>query len=714
MRTTVVRGLLVAMTALFAVIGSGASAWAQPAESPQGPWPIGMPDDLKPFFPGTPEFDGAEWSTNPQCADKGGDIGAYVFHSLRMEARLAYWSAPATNRVEQYQDLMGVSEDEATAAVKDGKEPTNWPNTFPAGDVNYSPTKGFCAADLKKWAVEETSNPWGFTWASKPDAGSIEVMKQQRWVDNLPDDIFENPCSDIESLCSHAFFLDCDKTTSRDDAASCLTWNKQVGVMFGGTWNWVDQNRGFLDKYLSFMGKNPLFSNGKWVLAMNLKAVQAIGEAIGGVGQWASFVTDPGGVIDDWANTIKDGAMSSTTKVLEGLSGLSDFNPADPGFLRWYAVSAGIGVFVFALTTLFVIYRTGKGVQTRGDMAKDLAGYAPAGLLAMMFAPAAAQLIVSLSHEITQVLAGLVNTDVETAVLDVSTVLGGITKDTLVGGVLAGLVMFFLLFIGAMSLFFGLLMHAVALPVLAGLCGIAFGLWGHPTLRKKALRPIFIFISIIFSKPLLFLALGFLATVISAASRGAYVSGDLASLGSLAMIAVAFVMIGLAPWTLLKWAPFMPTTEDSEGFGASGSESGQGVGNALQTAQMSMSRGGGGGGAGHEAAARAQSAGNGGGGLTGGGGSTSSPMSGKSSGAHAAGPSAPHGGGSGGGGKGGGAITKQLMNSAGKSGAAVAGTAATLGVGAAVVGASVAGSVMNKAATAAQNAPEQADMEGLS
>lgn len=238
-------------------------------------------------------------------------------------------------------------------------------------------------------------------------------------------------------------------------------------------------------------------------------------------------------------------------------------------------------------------------------------------------------------------------------------------------------------------------------------------MWVHPTLRKKAMRPIFVFVSIVFSKPVIFLGLGFLATVLIDSSAGAYVDGDLASLGALAMSAVCIGLVGLAPWSLLEYAPFLPSSEDSEGFGDTGSAAGEGLGGTLQTAQMAMmARGGGGGG--EVAAARSAGAahappvgGGGGGGVGGAGASTSN---GSASHGSAGSTSHQHSGvtaGHSGGGHGG-ASTRKLMGAV----KGVSGTVASAGVGAVVVAGTVGGAALNKAAQAAQNAPERAEGMG--
>ncbi|MFD6896907.1 hypothetical protein ACFWB0_20490 [Rhodococcus sp. NPDC060086] len=704
---SLVRTLLAVLLAVLALASSATPAWAQPLSGAAEGWPAGMPDELKEFFPGHPEFEAAGWSTDPACADKGGDFGQYLAQYLRFDQQILYWASPVTQRIAQYAELMGVSEDEAKQAVLDGKAPTTWPASFPGGDPEFSPSAKVCAADLAKWS-EPSGNHWGFTWAAAPDAGSIAVMKQQKWVDNLPDDIFENPCSDHEMLCNRAYFLDCDKGTNISEINQCRGWNAQVGAMFGGIWNWKEQNTDFADRFLDLARVGGVVLKAATPLQIQLGVGLGMA-AVDKAGDVVAFIADPGSVIDDWANSTKESSVSLTTSVLEGLANIHEFNPRDEGFLRWYAVSCGIGVFVMSITALFTIYRTSAQKSTRMELAHSLIGYAPLGVLSMMFAPAAAEMLVQLSHALTTSLSGLLKQDLEQAVVSVSAMLGGITSDTVVGGSLTGIVFFGLLFLGSLALFFGMLMHAAALPILAGLTGVAFGLWVHPNLRKKAMRPIFVFISIVFSKPVIFLGLGFLATVLIDSSAGAYVDGDLASLGALAMSAVCIGLVGLAPWSLLKYAPFMPSSEDSEGFGDTGSAAGEGMGSTLQTAQMAMmarhGKGGGGGGGGEVASAR--SAGAASTSHSGGAGSQSSNGASHTgsggAGAHHSGVTAGHSGSGHGG-----SNTRKLMSAA----KGATGTLATAGVGAVMVAGTVGGAALNKAAQAAQNAPEQADNTG--
>ncbi|MFF0818383.1 hypothetical protein ACFYVR_25035 [Rhodococcus sp. NPDC003318] len=705
---TATRILLLLLTTLLVSAVGGAAAWAQPAEpAATGKFPVGMPEDLKRFFTDSEEFKTAEWSTG-KCADKGGDVGQYLYRAMQHESQLVYWSATREQRVQMVKQLDDVSDQEAEAAVHEGREPNNLPDTFPAGDQAYSP-ESTCAADLAKWATPDTSNQWGFTWTTTPDDASIQKMKGEQYVDKLPGDIFTNACAAGPLYCNKAFFLNCDQAVSGQENLLCQQWNTRIGKLFGGTANWVDQNTSFSDRFRTVLGSAvQKYDSAPFWLKVVLPggASLAIVSELGGLANAAKFITDPASVIDDWANTFKSGAVSVSKSVLDGLANVGEFNPGDPEFLRWYAFSAGIGMLTMCLMTLLAIYKSSDGSRPPMDLAKDLFGYLPAGLVTMMFAPAMAQWLITLAHELTVGINSVLGESTEEAINNISTQLGEMTDKTVVGGALAGIIGFGLLFLGAMAMFFGLLMHAAALPVLAGFCGIAFGMWVHPKWRKKALRPVYLFIGLVFSKPLLFLAMGFIMGVINTASTSGVVPGELASLGSLSMIAVCFVILGLAPFSLLKYAPFTPTAEDSEDFGQSGSTSGQTVSSAVQTAQMvsssSSSR--------HADAASSHSART----MASAGQSaaSSSPSQGGGhAGSHVGGANAV-------GGHSGPAHSSALAGSGGaqkKLAGAVAGVGSTLATGgtaAVLVGATVGGAAMNKAATAAQNAPERSDMDG--
>lgn len=754
------RILLTIAVAVIAAVGFAWPAAAQPEAVP-APVPGGgstatttakklpetFPADLRKYIAGTDEFKAAPWFTGP-CKDKGGDMGQYVGSVMSNEGRLLYWTATENDRIARWTAAVSVRKDPVligilidagavgsqTTGVDLGVEQNRkaalsitddavlesfYPPVYPAGDAAMAPPAPTCAQDLARWTTK-TSSTWGFEWASTPDAASLAEMKAQPNADQVPAQAWTDACAEgvPGSLCMHAMYVNCSKATDRDDEVTCREWNTRIGKLFGGTMNWIDQNTSFSDRLSetleSAFKATPQYKVGK----MYVDGFSWVWDnTVGTVGDIVAFVKDPSDVIDSWANKLKSAAVGTTTSVLHGLAGVGEFNPTDPEFLKVYAMSTGLGIFVMALMVLLAIYKSSDGSRPAMELAKDLFAYAPAGVMMMLFAPSFAQLLISLAHELSVSLVSLLGSSTDEVVDNISSVLGPLTDTTLIGGAVGAIVGFGLMFLGALSLFFGFLMHANALPILGVVSAIAFGMWVHPTWRKKALRPVMVFLGIVLSKPLLFVILAAIFAAINISAAGAVADdGELESLGDLGSIAVCLVMIGLAPFALLKWSPILPSASDSADFGSSGSATGQMIGSSAGMYQMRAGGGGGGTGGGGSAASRNAGVadapgriggGGGGGSRPGGGSSASSTHAGQQSGQTASksgglpGKSGGHGGAKAGGSE------SRLLAAAGKTAGMAAGAATVV----APIALASAGAAMNKAGAAAQSAPEHPDSD---
>ncbi|MEU2004511.1 hypothetical protein ACH47B_26270 [Rhodococcus sp. NPDC019627] len=753
-RTLVVAFFAIMLPMLLCCGPAAAQPTAVPAPGPGGSaatksakeLPTGFPANLKQFVAGTDEFKSAPWFTG-DCKDKGGDIGQYVGAVMAQEHRLLYWTATEQARLAMWGPAVAMNQNPALAeaVVAAGGEGTTltgirldneknrkavlsitdesvlaanvYPPVYPEADTRLHPPNPTCADDVAGWTTK-TSSTWGFDWASTPDAASLATMKSQPYADLVPGGAWNDTCaSDAPAaLCMHAMFVNCDKTNRMDDKTACTAWNTKIGALFGHTMNWIDQNTSFSDRLEagleSAFQATPQYKAGK-MYADGFSWVWD--NTVGALGDVVDFVKDPSDVIDSWANKLKAGSISTTNAVLHGMAGVGEFDPANQSFLAIYAASAGLGILVMAVMTLLAIYKSTDGNRPPIELAKDLFAYMPAGIVAMMFAPLIAQMVISLAHEISNGVLDMIGTSTDEVVGNISSALGPLTDATLVGGAIAAIVGFGLLFLGGLSMFSGLLMHSAALPLLAVVCAIAFGMWVHPVWRKKALRPVMTFLGIVFSKPLLFILLGTIFAVINTSAQGAVADdGELESLGQLSLIAVCFVILGLAPFSLLKYGPILPTSADSADFGSSGSSAGQVLGSTAGMYQMAAS--GGGGGAEPHNAGAATAPGRDGGGYTGnshaGGGGGHAPSAAdqrSASSTHAASAGhqtqSPSGG-----------------HSGSKSGAksAAMGSAETKLVGAAAgastamvapIALAAAGAALNKTASAVQNAPEHADGE---
>ncbi|MFG1795787.1 hypothetical protein [Nocardia sp. NPDC049149] len=545
---------------------------------------------------GSDEFRTAPWFSGA-CANRGGDIGRYVNEVMNVEDRLLYWSASA----EQKKALLGGADADAARKVEQGIEPPKelLPKVFPAGDANFHLPTPACAEDVKRW-TKPAWNAWGLDWASTPDRQSMREITKTTGEDfaAVPGQAWTDPCSIHQTYCAHAFFADCTHAdTATGDLVRCLDWNRAVGRLFVGAAQWLDRNTSFGDR----LGKAMFGAAGQSAGAAFTKAFSWLWDATTKV---ARFVADPQSVIDDWANSSKDSAAELSARVLDGLAATGGFDPGAAWFLRWYGLSTGIGVMVMGVMTLMALWRAASRAETVKTIAADLFGYLPAGVLLMLFAPMIAAMLVEAANLASEAIARTAGPDMGEMINHLKQFTGELTATDLAGGVLVGLLLFLLLIVCALSVFAGLLMHQVALPCLAVAAGIGFGMWVHPQWRKKALRPVLVFIAIVASKPLLFLLLATLTGVIDAGLTDTTGQEKLGTLGQLCLVVVAFAVAGLAPWSLLRYAPLLPSRSDAAGFGQSSSLLAGAVGGA-GTAMWWSSRGVGG----RSGGMRAQSAG---------------------------------------------------------------------------------------------------------
>lgn len=582
MRTRrLIAGLFTATALLTALMRSVGIAVADPPASPvsAGSLPDGFPADLRQFVANTDEFRAAWFSGG--CADRGGDVGAYVNAVMPVEDRLVYWTADDTHKAQ----LLGAGlpatgrQNEVQILITQHAEPPKGmlPKVFPSGDPNYRMPEPTCAEDLKRWTGRPAWNVWGFDWATHPDDQSMNAIRTQLGEQKVPDQVWTDPCRVGFSYCTHAYFVDCiNSDAATGDQTRCLMWNRAVGKLFAGTDHWLDQNTGLSDRIQS-------------VVAPAVSAQFAAGAAVASAFGWvwnavvatARFVDNPESVIDDWANSSKDSAVQLSSRVLDGLAAVGRFDPNADWFLHWYALSTGIGVIVMGAMTLLALWRAAAKGETLKTIGADLFGYMPAGVLLMLFAPMFATLLVSLANDASDAITRASGPDMAQMITHLQLFTGKLTSKDLVGGALVGLFLFLLLIAGALAVFFGLLMHQVALPMLAVAAGIGFGMWVHPNWRKKALRPVLLFVAIVFSKPLLFLLLATMTGLLnSTLTEGGPDQQKLGTLGQLCLVVVAFLIVGLAPWTLLRYAPLLPSRSDAAGFGQSGSLMAGAVGGA--------------------------------------------------------------------------------------------------------------------------------------
>ncbi|MFI5591272.1 hypothetical protein ACIA5G_39900 [Amycolatopsis sp. NPDC051758] len=546
--------LLIAVAALLAF--SAPSALAQPAQpNPAGDVPQGFPADLKRFVGGTPEFKDGPWFHDPDCVNKGGNVAMYINAVMQDEPRLLYWSAPPQARTLMWGTLAG----------DPNKEPPELPRTFPASAADrdaYHLSENYCADELRTWS-NPADNAWGFTWAPGPDPDSLEAMKPYAASADDPDALIHlmaKPCGNTGSpFCQKAFFVDCGKTLSNPDMLKrCTAWNASVANLFAGMAHYIDQHTSWADKIGQFFG-----AVGTAVVIGGKALVDAFMGILGVAVEIAKFVVNPAGAVDDLANALHQSATDLTAKVLQGLAASSKFDPSAPWFLQAYAASAGIGIAVMALCAVLMIIRTARGSGGREELQESLFKNLPLGLFLAVFAPGIATFLGQITDALTDGIATWQAGSLNSAVAKLA-LIGTVTAAAVPGGVIIGIIIFLLMVIGAFSMFVGLAMQSVALPFAGFVAGIAWGMWVHPKQRKKALRVPMTYGGVLAAKPVTFLLIGFGFKAIDGnASIPALKSGGIPLLTQLVFIIVILLIMGLAPFSLLKYFPLLPTAADS-------------------------------------------------------------------------------------------------------------------------------------------------------
>uniref|UniRef100_UPI00082D73C1 hypothetical protein n=1 Tax=Aldersonia kunmingensis TaxID=408066 RepID=UPI00082D73C1 len=444
------------------------------------------------------------------------------------------------------------------------------PTVFPGDDATFAPPAGvYCAQDMTAWGSESATNAWGFDWARTADDASKKQWAQLPNADDVPNGAWADPCGtpDLPSVyCLHAYFADCDQVQSNQPRQNaCLGWNAIIGKLSVGTAHWLAAQRSVWDRVsgvLSDAAVAPVVAFGKpavmaWSGLYNIAAP---------IAKIAAFVANPADAIDDLANKLHEGAVGLSGAVLSQLATTGQFDPSWSWFLTKYAQSAALGIVLMAFMCIHTVVRAARR-GTPGELAASIGAYLPLALAAQAFAPAVASLLIIGANALASDVAKAAGTDLA----DMSTgvySLGNITVNAVPGGSIVGVFIFLFLLIGAAAVWVGQQLHAIGLPIVGVVVAISFGLWVSPKYRHKAIRPILVFLSIVFSKILLFVLLGVIFALSAAKLRSGDTLNPLGAVERVAFVALAMMVAGLAPWALLKWVPFLPTASDSADFGS--------------------------------------------------------------------------------------------------------------------------------------------------
>jgi hypothetical protein len=312
-------------------------------------------------------------------------------------------------------------------------------------------------------------------------------------------------------------------------------------------------------------------------------------------------MANPASALDDLANSMKTACVSLVRDILTGLGQIGSFDPSQPWFLRQYAAAGGLGLLVMAVMTLLIVLRAHRGGSGRQELQESLVRYLPMGLLMIAFAPAVAALLAELAQSLTD---GVISFSAGPtgSVIAKMAVISQMTSPMVPGGAVTGVLLFGLLALGTIAVMVGLAAQQIGVPLAGVASGIAWGMFVHPTWRRKATRVPLLWLGVLFSKPALFFLLGTAFSLIDATlSVSTLRAGGVAAFAQLLLAGLAFLVTGIAPFALVKWAPILPTSAESHsghsgGGSVVGAVVGAGAGAAVREGSSRLGGGGGQGG----------------------------------------------------------------------------------------------------------------------
>ncbi|KPG82410.1 hypothetical protein [Frigoribacterium sp. RIT-PI-h] len=405
--------------------------------------------------------------------------------------------------------------------------------------------------------------------------------------------------------------------------------------------------------------------------------VDAVGKGVDTVGAVADFWSDPAG---NTFNMLQDANRGLSETVMPAITKATLPDLTTDWFLRSYAISFGLAIFVMVALLIPQLVRTARGQQSGRDTAEALGLYAPLFLISAAFGPAVGTVLVQFFGALTEsIIAWGINTNSGQIVDQFTAMLSEEDNgEGLAGGAVIGVILLFLMLLGLLIVVLILIVQLITLYF----TGILFPLgvvWIiDPTKRKFGTKIAYLWFGILASHPLLFFLLAVAYFMVGANLTVFSETPSLQRTVNLVVSLLALLMAGLSPLLLTKFAPVIPTG------GMGSAPAGPTVGSSsMQQADSRVSQQSG------SNTDNDSSGGGGGGGSSGGGGGGSSTQATGSAGSEAEEPtssvtSATKGAGSG-------ASAGETVGASTASGGAEAGAGAATGAAAAEGGMAAAG-----------------------
>jgi hypothetical protein len=541
--------------------------------------PAGFPVGQRQYVAGTAEFKAARWSTacksggpsagantdprtgvpNAAGRARGVDVGMWLEAATPSLPLLAWWTESEEKRIDWWKTVSAVGGDYPGDAVAAHKSPPlealpKAPAMYFGGVPQYP--IGYCSAELARW-TDPANTQTGFRWAKQLDRVTLADMKR-RGSDASPAQT--TPCAqeiDGGSWCSMAYYVDCTRAHGTDERAACTHWNEVMAEEIYEGYHWSRDHRSTWHKFTSFMG-GMFYDGAVGALAFANGVADFFAGIYHAIKKFVDFIANASTAFDKLVNELKQDAVGLVTNVLRNYNHGSSWDVRRGGFLERYALMAALGIVLAAFMFIGALRRA----VDRGDRdeLKRTVIRLIKTVVIILWAPALFQLVATTGTKAT---ADVVSHWTGGAAGDAMNKLRGVNSvtDSIPGGAFMGFILFLLMFLGALGLWVGLMAQRYGMELGATLIPFVAGAYVHPRWKRKVNRALWVVIGLILAKPVTMIVLGAAFGVIN---EGLSFSGSTTEvLAGMTLATIGIVTTGLAPFAALKWAPVLPTSEDS-------------------------------------------------------------------------------------------------------------------------------------------------------
>ncbi|MFT7712323.1 hypothetical protein ACMT9Y_15290 [Clavibacter tessellarius] len=285
-------------------------------------------------------------------------------------------------------------------------------------------------------------------------------------------------------------------------------------------------------------------------------AIKGTEDAVNGAKATADFWSDPAG---NSYKILMDAVKNLTHDVLPALTHATLPDVGAEWFLKAYATSFALSIFVFVVILLLQFVATARGHQSGQELVATLTQYGPAFILGGVFGPMAAWGLVKFFSVLTDALIqNMLATTSDTIADKFSKMLGDDDAAGIVGGAVVGVILLVFMILALLITLLVLIVQLIGLYF----SGVLFPLgWVWITSARKrqfGTKIAYLWLGILASHPLLFLMLGITFQFVS--SNINVLSGEptLEKTISIVVSMLSLFITAFSPLLLFRFAPVLP------------------------------------------------------------------------------------------------------------------------------------------------------------